>query len=155
MKKTKKKNLREKGVTLVALVVTIIVLLILAGVTISTFYDSGILIKSEQTVKIYNKEALKEFASSKSEFTRLEEESKLSDKELLDLALEYLENGYNQRYKINKYDKLVAESVVIIKDAISQGIDYKILNEEKSVVEFSHKGKKEFVIEGNKTDRDS
>lgn len=112
----------------------------------------------ETSLKSYglrNKEALKEFASSKSEFTRLEDESKLSDKELLDLALEYLENGYNQRYKINKYDKLVAESVVIIKDAISQGIDYKILNEEKSVVEFSHKGKKEFVIEGNKTDRDS
>jgi hypothetical protein len=60
-----------------------------------------------------------------------------------------------QRYKINKYDKLVAESVAIIKDAISQGIDYKILNEEKSVVEFSIGNKKEFVIEGNKTDRDS
>ena len=112
----------------------------------------------ESSLKNYglkNKEALKELASSKENQKRLDEEAKLSFEEMLKLAENHLENGYIQRYKINKYDKLVAESVAIIKDAISQGIDYKILNEEKSVVEFSVGNKKEFVIEGNKTDRDS
>lgn len=100
-------------------------------------------------------DSLKEFASSKDVLKRLAQEAKLSKEDVLELAIKYLENGYMQRYKINRFDKLVAESVVIIKDAISQGIDYTILNEEKSVVEFEHNGKKEFVIEGNKTDRDS
>ena len=112
----------------------------------------------ESSLKNYglkNKEALKELASSKENQKRLDEEAKLSFEEMLKVAENHLENGYMQRYKINKYDKLVAESVAIIKDAISQGIDYKILNEEKSVVEFSIGNKKEFVIEGNKTDRDS
>ena len=49
----------------------------------------------------------------------------------------------------------MSESVVLIKDSISQGIDYKVLNESKSIVEHSYRGHKEFVIEGNKTNRDS
>ena len=112
----------------------------------------------EKNLKSYglrNKEALKNFASSKMNQKRLLEELKLSEEEIVKIAKVHLEEGYNQRYKICRFDKLVAESVAIIKDAISQGIDYKILNEEKSVVEFSLNGKREFVIEGNKTDRDS
>ena len=112
----------------------------------------------EKNLKSYglrNKEALKNFASSKMNQKRLLEELKLSEEEIVKIANLHLEEGYNQRYKICRFDKLVAESVAIIKDAISQGIDYKILNEEKSVVEFSLNGKREFVIEGNKTDRDS
>lgn len=112
----------------------------------------------EKNLKSYglrNKEALKNFASSKMNQKRLLEELKLSEEEIVKIANIHLEEGYNQRYKICRFDKLVAESVAIIKDAISQGIDYKILNEEKSVVEFSLNGKREFVIEGNKTDRDS
>lgn len=112
----------------------------------------------ESNLKYYglkNKEALKIFASSKTDQKRLIEESKLPEEEIIKIAKKHLEEGYNQRYKICRFDKLVAESVAIIKDAISQGIDYKILNEEKSVVEFSLNGKKEFVIEGNKTDKDS
>lgn len=111
--------------------------------------------KEQKHYGLRNKEALKSFASSKLIQNRLLEQTKLPDEELIKIAEAHLEEGYNQRYKICRFDKLVAESVVIIKDAISQGIDYKILNEEKSVVEFSLNGKKEFVIEGNKTDRDS
>ena len=36
VRNTKKKSVKEKGITLVALVITIIILLILAGVTIGT-----------------------------------------------------------------------------------------------------------------------
>ena len=45
----KKINIKEKGITLIALVITIIVLLILAGVTIATLTgDNGILTKATE-----------------------------------------------------------------------------------------------------------
>ena len=41
---------RQKGITLISLVVTIVVLLILAGITISTvFSDNGIIKKAQET----------------------------------------------------------------------------------------------------------
>lgn len=87
--------------------------------------------------------------------SRIEKELNLDFDSMLTLAKQYSEEGYNTRYCLQKNTKIVSESVVLIKDAISQGIDYKVLNEDKSLVELSYKGKKEFVIEGNKTDRDS
>lgn len=49
MKQVKKKKQRNKGITLIALVITIIILLILAGVTISTLTgDNGILAKASE-----------------------------------------------------------------------------------------------------------
>ncbi len=47
---------KEKGITLIALVITIIVLLILAGVTIAALTgDNGILAKAQQAINEYNK----------------------------------------------------------------------------------------------------
>lgn len=91
----------------------------------------------------------------KSKKTRLESEKVLNDTEKLELAKQYMNDGNETRYSMVKHHKLVAACVCIIKDAISQGIDYKILNEEKSVVQFNLNSHKEFVIEGNKTDRDT
>ena len=105
-------------------------------------------LKSQGAIKELEKEI-------KEKISRTEKEEKLSFEEKLQLALDQRLEGYNCRYCLQKYNKLASESVVIIKDAISQGIDYKVLNEAKSVVEFNHNGHKEFVIEGNKTDRDS
>ena len=49
-----KNNKKEKGITLVALVVTIIVLLILAGVTISfSLGEDGIFKKAKEGTEIY------------------------------------------------------------------------------------------------------
>lgn len=79
----------------------------------------------------------------------------LEKENIVKLAKEHAEEGHNARYCLQKYQKLVAESVVLIKDAISQGIDYEVQNEAKSIVEFRTRGKEEFVIEGNKTDRDT
>jgi type II secretory pathway pseudopilin PulG len=51
---------KEKGITLIALVITIIVLLILAGVTIATLTgDNGLLTKSKTAVDKYSKYATK------------------------------------------------------------------------------------------------
>ena len=52
---------RNKGITLIALVITIIVLLILAGVTIATLTgENGILIRAEQAKIETEEEQLKE-----------------------------------------------------------------------------------------------
>ncbi len=91
----------------------------------------------------------------KNKKSRLDSELELSNDEKMNLAQKYMNDGYETRYCMQKYHKLVAASVVLIKDAISQGIDYKILNEAKSIVELELNGHKEFAIEGNKTDRDN
>ena len=43
----------QKGITLVALVITIIVLIILAGVTMSLVFNNGILDKAKQGANAY------------------------------------------------------------------------------------------------------
>ena len=50
----------EKGITLVALVITIIVLLILAMVSISIVYNQGLITKSQDAVQTHTNEAAKE-----------------------------------------------------------------------------------------------
>jgi D-alanine-D-alanine ligase-like ATP-grasp enzyme len=74
---------------------------------------------------------------------------------MLDLAKTYSEEGYNSRYTLKEYPELRSEAIVLIKDAISQGVDYDVLNPVKHMVEFSCNGKREIIIEGNKTNRDS
>lgn len=44
----------SKGITLVALVITIIVLLILAGVTLSIVFNDGLITKSQNAVDKYS-----------------------------------------------------------------------------------------------------
>ena len=56
-----KKNLKERGITLIALVVTIVVLLILAGVTINAvFSDSGIIKKAQEAQNKANESVQKD-----------------------------------------------------------------------------------------------
>ncbi len=54
------KNLKERGITLIALVITIIVLLILAGVTISIVLHTGIIDNSQKAVDLYEANAKNE-----------------------------------------------------------------------------------------------
>ncbi len=53
----KGKNLKERGITLIALVITIIVLLILAGVTLSIVLHTGIIDNSQKAVDTYQAKA--------------------------------------------------------------------------------------------------
>lgn len=48
----------EKGITLVALIITIIILLILAGITIATLSSSGLFNKSKKAADISKREAI-------------------------------------------------------------------------------------------------
>ena len=56
----KKQKIKERGITLIALVITIIVLLILAGVTLNILINSGILSNSQKAVDIYKEQQAKE-----------------------------------------------------------------------------------------------
>ena len=56
----KEKILKERGITLIALVITIIVLLILAGVTISIMLHTGIIDNSQKAVDLYEANAKNE-----------------------------------------------------------------------------------------------
>ena len=57
----KKQKLQEKGITLIALVVTIIILLILAGVTLNiALSDNGLFSKSKKVATDYNQKSIEE-----------------------------------------------------------------------------------------------
>ena len=56
----KGKRKQEKGITLIALVITIIVLLILAGVTLSIVMNTGIVDNSKKAVNTYNAQQAKD-----------------------------------------------------------------------------------------------
>ena len=61
MKKGIKRNLSEKGITLIALVVTIIILLILAGITIGAITgENGLFKMSKEAAKKYEDESKRE-----------------------------------------------------------------------------------------------
>ena len=53
--KIRNKTLQQAGITIVALVVTIIILLILAGITIGSLSDWGIIGKAKDAVNTYRK----------------------------------------------------------------------------------------------------
>ena len=93
-------------------------------------------------------------AEVKSGLHRFDEES-LTDERVEEILSQYTNEGHNARYCLQNYKKLVSESVVLIKDAIANGVDYEVLNELKSIVQFYYKDREEFVIEGNKTDKDT
>ena len=60
-KLAKKQKLQEQGITLIALVVTIIILLILSGVTLNiSLSDTGLFSKTKEAVKKYEKSSEKE-----------------------------------------------------------------------------------------------
>lgn len=107
----------------------------------------------EKNAKQYS---LKSVQSVKNVISILKQKnSEISENEKLEIAHKYMQEGYDTRYSITRYGKLVSACAAIVKDAIELGIDYTVLNENKSVIEFNYNGHKEYVIEGNKTDRDT
>lgn len=96
--------------------------------------------------KKYNLKAKEEITiienEIKSGLCRLEKENNLTDKEIKQLLENYTDEGHNARYCLQNYKKLVSESVVLIKDAISQGVDYKVLNELKVLFNYHIKEEK-------------
>ena len=89
------KNIRKSnGITLVALVITIIILLILAGISISELTGSGLFQKAEEATKKYEEK-------------QLEEELKL---EIMNIRLDKISQGK----EITREDLLELENIGVI-----------------------------------------
>ena len=113
------------------------------------------LYKVEKKYNLKTKSGLESIeAEVKAGLCRFDEDS-LTDEKVEEFLSLYTNEGHNARYCLQNYKKLVSESVVLIKDAIANGVDYEVLNELKSIVQFYYKDREEFVIEGNKTDKDT
>ena len=74
---------------------------------------------------------------------------------ILNLANKYSEEAEKMRYKITGYPELEASTQILIKDAITRGIDYTIIDEKRSFVEFNNGKIKECVIQASKTSKDT
>ena len=88
----KKQKLQERGITLIALVVTIVILLILAGVTLNiALSDNGLFSKTKEAAKKYQteseREALEMLVMSYKLGSNTEDENAKLGKELLDRNL--------------------------------------------------------------------
>ena len=105
------------------------------------------------------KEVFKQFKTRKTYASRIEDliNSKGYISGLLELASQYSIDAANNKYLIKSDNKkLSAATAAIIKDALSYGIDYKIINNKNydCFVEFIKNQHKEYVIGGTRTKKD-
>ena len=115
-----KKMLKNRGITLIALVITIIVLLILAGITIAALTgDNGILTKTKE-------------ASSKTGQSTAEEEVQISWMSL------HMNNSNFDDFTLEHQAELLKQEL----ENTYPGADTKIIkcDEENKVIEISHRG---------------
>ena len=71
------------------------------------------------------------------------------------LANEYSDSAEKNRFLISGYPKLEASTVILIKEALVNGINVNILDEKKCIVELKKRDKKEIVVQATRTSRDS
>ena len=119
----KEKEKNSQGITLIALVITIIVLLILAGITIATLTgDNGILSKATTAKESTKKEEGREIIKLAIEEMRIE---KLEKGEKL--TLEYIADNIHEKLEIPKEDVTKngepIESIDVIYGDYSYNID--------------------------------
>ena len=75
--------------------------------------------------------------------------------DILEKSNAYSYDAYYRVSTIRKYPKLEESTVFVIKDALLRGIDYRIIDESKSIVEFSDGIKKEYIVQATRTRKDS
>lgn len=74
---------------------------------------------------------------------------------ILELAKQYYQDSFSTRYVIKQFPKLDGSEVALIKDALSEGIDFNVIDEVKSFVEFKNGNHTEEIILATMTNRDS
>lgn len=124
-------NEKNSGITLVALVITIIMLLILAGVTLNlTLGDNGLLKRAQEATNLYN----------------IEEE-----RERLEMVKATVAIENNGEVTVDKYvDKLIEEGITKAEDVIDNGDGSKEVTTDKGfVVTVKPDGEKDVIIEIN------
>ena len=126
MKKEEKLN---KGITLVALVITIIVLILLSAITMQTLMDNGILEKVKSAKEEHNKEQIKEEIELKIYEKKIEKRGNASLQDIFEMFNNDTEKEYNIT-EIEGTDISKAQYIIISKK------DYRFKINEDLVVTF-------------------
>lgn len=149
-----KKSMKEKGITLIALVITINILIILAGVTINLLLNrNGIIDKTNQAKQDYTKQQIKEqieFEIANIKIAKIEEKSDIQVEDLNRLTniganiislgspsiIEY--KGYemkiNDKYSVTEIEKVDAtKTEVSVKDITDTGFTIVAKNRSSNV----------------------
>ena len=140
----KKQNLRERGITLIALVVTIIILLILVGVTISQITgENGLIRKAKEAIERYKNAAE-------------EEQIQLGQLEqyVSDFSIVGGDEGEKATISIKSLELTgnTAEQQIIVKVTVkgeASGVEYKINSEEEWTAK-ENEGTEKEGIDGEK-----
>ena len=110
MKKNKVKDIENRGITLVALVVTIVILLILAGVTLNLVLEkNGLIERTKIAVEEYKKEQDKEKGMLNDLTAFLEKNNENDEKKLLDRK--EIEVGYKVNYVPNALSSYLVQAI--------------------------------------------
>ena len=122
----------QKGITLVALIITIIILLVLATVSINLIINSGIITKSKLAVDKYSEEEIAEqikMSYLEYEMTRLSK-TDLDPKDYLKESLEkiYGENSIKNIKEKNKKYTIEMQDESIYKYDTNTGVAYKYVD---------------------------
>ena len=103
---------QNKGITLIALVITIIVLLILAGVTIASITGENGILKQAQNAKIKTKiSSVEEQINLRKTANKISEEESKSDDEFID---ELIQKGYVDENEVDRESKTITIEDTVI-----------------------------------------
>ncbi len=119
----KGKNLKERGITLIALVITIIVLLILAGVTLSIVLHTGIIDNSQKAVESFQIASAKEQIDMEI-FGSYDGTGKININTLNDNLIKNLKNVYFKGQILSETNRIEELPVVVTYN----GVEVKIGN---------------------------
>ena len=144
------KQVGKRGVTIVTLVITVIILIVLTGAVMLTIQDNDIFGQTQNTVNEYNKQAALEQINLKIETKKLEKINEtgryapLSTEEIEDIMREY--GTYDEETKIVTLENGTKVSLFEIEEgAISEYIQVEI--EDGKLIINSQLPKDEYVIE--------
>jgi len=96
------------------------------------------------------------FKNNMLEFSKVKKlvEEKGYLKTFIELGQEYSAAGEKNRYIIKAYPELERSTVVLIKEAILNGVDVNVLDEDKCIIEIIKGKKKEIVVQATRTSKD-
>ncbi len=110
----------------------------------------------EKSLKKIQKD-FKQGITLSSKVNKLVEEKGLM-KGLMDLAKQYNKEAHDDKYIVMNHGKKIYDAPsALIRDAILRGVDYRVLDhrDNNSIMEFTKRGKKEFIVGATQTRKDN
>ena len=147
MKKTVK---RDKGITLIALVITIIILLILAGISISGLTGSGLFQKAQEATKISELKEIEEFARISYMERQLDEITEGKASTIAGVISDLKEKGYDIKEIVTGENSIIGISLrddeIMMEKETTETITYEIVYAEGTVRYFVEVQEKDYEI---------